>query len=149
LSVGIQQLKQDMRYRVKVVNLSEQQIKADVNEKKANASKVDTIFYDKQASDFQPENGLISSVETILSGELTSSNELKAQKIAKYLIQNWQFEIRKLNYDDAGKYQCLLPLVKPIAKNITLQVIRKKIIHFCKIISLILFLITFKHISNV
>ena len=42
-----------------------------------------------------------------------------------YLIQNWQFEIRKLTYDDAGTYQCLLPLVKPISKNIKLQVIRK------------------------
>ena len=43
----------------------------------------------------------------------------------RYLIQNWQLEIRKITFEDAGTYQCLLPLVKPIVKNITLQVVRK------------------------
>lgn len=42
----------------------------------------------------------------------------------EYAKENWQFEIRKLNYEDAGKYQCSLSLAKPIAKNITLEVRR-------------------------
>lgn len=41
----------------------------------------------------------------------------------EYSSENWQFEIRKLNYEDAGTYQCSLPLAQPLAKNITLQVI--------------------------
>ena len=41
----------------------------------------------------------------------------------EYTRENWQFEIRRLNYEDAGVYQCSLPLAQPIAKNITLQVI--------------------------
>lgn len=39
-----------------------------------------------------------------------------------YTKENWQFEIRRLNYEDSGKYQCSLSLAKPVAKNITLEV---------------------------
>jgi len=56
----------------------------------------------------------------IMMQQSSTSNE-----DTQFLIQNWQFEIRKLTYEDAGTYTCLLPLVKPITKNITLQVIRK------------------------
>ena len=42
-----------------------------------------------------------------------------------YSMENWQFEIRRLDYEDAGKYQCSLSLAKPLAKNITLEVRRK------------------------
>jgi hypothetical protein len=42
-----------------------------------------------------------------------------------YLIENWQFEIRKVTFEDAGTYQCLLSLVKPITRNITLKILRK------------------------
>lgn len=45
------------------------------------------------------------------------------QSEIEYTMENWQFQIRRLNYEDAGVYQCSLPLAQPIAKNITLQVI--------------------------
>ena len=64
-------------------------------------------------------------VESINSSFIVDLNETNFNENTKYLIQNWQFEIRKLTYDDAGTYTCLLPLVKPITKNITLQIIRK------------------------
>jgi single-stranded DNA-specific DHH superfamily exonuclease len=92
-----------MRYRVKVV---------DLNSKSKNNLKADPLAELKTSSD--------ENQNQTASDELESSHEEE-----KYLIQNWQFEIRKLTYEDAGTYTCLLPLVKPITKNITLQVIRK------------------------
>lgn len=54
-----------------------------------------------------------------------SKKYLRHQKATRldYSKENWQFEIRRLNYEDAGIYQCSLPLERPLAKNITLQVI--------------------------
>ena len=46
------------------------------------------------------------------------------EKTNDYSIENWQFEIRKLIFEDSGTYQCLLSLVKPIIRNITLKIIR-------------------------
>lgn len=43
---------------------------------------------------------------------------------SEYLVENWQFEIRKLTFEDAGTYQCLLPLIKPITRNVTLKILR-------------------------
>ena len=90
-----------MRYRVKVVDLSE---------KRNSKRKIKTIDDNEENND--------SSM--IMMQQSSTSNE-----DTQFLIQNWQFEIRKLTYEDAGTYTCLLPLVKPITKNITLQVIRK------------------------
>lgn len=49
----------------------------------------------------------------------------RGQSEVEYSNEKWSFVIRKLTYEDAGTYQCFLPLVEPIFKNITLQVIRK------------------------
>jgi hypothetical protein len=137
LSIGLQQLKQDMRYRVKLANVN----------KPKSGSLTSTAFDEPLAfGDDEQEAGRIGGTSNDLvrrSGDLTAAdfipiNETDFVLAAKttttttstvepqndYLIQNWQFEIRKLTYDDAGTYQCLLGLVKPIAKNITLQVIR-------------------------
>ncbi len=63
----------------------------------------------------------------------------------EYLKENWEFQIRRINYDDAGTYQCLLSLATPITRNITLQVIRKlfkkKIIIIILIIIMIIIII--------
>jgi hypothetical protein len=53
-----------------------------------------------------------------------SSNLDFEEKASDYSIENWQFEIRKLVFEDSGTYQCLLSLVKPIIRNITLKIIR-------------------------
>ena len=94
-----------MRYRVKVTNLK--QI--------TNNNLTELVNSDDSDLEVQDE-GQISA----RTNSLTSNNNKP-----KYLIQNWQFEIRKLTYEDAGVYQCLLPLVNPIFKNVTLQVMRK------------------------
>ena len=88
-----------MRYRVKVVELTDSN--GDSTKKKRK-----TLTY-------------------VNGDENMSENSSILNDLDKYLIQNWQFEIRKLTYEDAGTYTCLLPLVKPITKNITLQVIRE------------------------
>ena len=114
LSIGLQQLKQDMRYRVKVVNL---------NSRSRSQGSNDALSYeDSRSSDRVKPLDKQGGSEELNEGEASSIQQ--SNKI-KHLIQNWQFEIRKLTYEDAGTYQCLLPLVKPITKNITLQVIRK------------------------
>ena len=89
-----------MRYRVKEVNLS---------------SRDNNILP-------QRENQNLSYA--LFNLNETENNFLDIEK-PKYLIQNWEFEIRKLTYEDTGTYVCLLPLAKPITKNVTLQVIRK------------------------
>ena len=94
-----------MRYRVKVVDLSEKR-------NTIGKLKIQTVN-NNENDDINGDNA--SSMMNSGSNEESS----------RFLIQNWQFEIRKLTYDDAGTYTCLLPLVKPITKNITLQVIRK------------------------
>jgi hypothetical protein len=109
LSIGLQQLKQDMRYRVKVVDLSEKR-------NSLGKRKIKTI-------DNENENEENNDSSMIMMQQSSSTSNEDTQ----FLIQNWQFEIRKLTYEDAGTYTCLLPLVKPITKNITLQVIRKDI----------------------
>ena len=115
LSIGLQQLKQDMRYRVKVVNLSEHH--HPISKRTININS--TLLHN--------DHEYLTQLSNKSNGTDTPENQdvkLEELKI-KYSIQNWQFEIRKLSYDDAGTYSCLLPLVKPINKNITLQVIRK------------------------
>jgi len=59
--------------------------------------------------------------------EHISANQRKMVDVdqVEYSKENWQFEIRRLDYEDAGKYQCSLSLAQPIAKNITLEVRRK------------------------
>ena len=88
-----------MRYRVKVVELT-----------------------DSIGDSTKKKRKIITHVN---SEESMSENSSTLNDLGKYLIQNWQFEIRKLTYEDAGTYTCLLPLVKPITKNVTLQVIRE------------------------
>jgi hypothetical protein len=111
LSVGLQQLKQDMRYRVKVVNSN--------NMKKSSLLASTASSFN---SNSETNNLINQSIESLTQN---SEKSQQADSIRnKYLIQNWSFEIRKLAYEDSGTYQCLLPLVKPITKNITLQVIR-------------------------
>lgn len=111
LSIGMQQLKQDMRYRVKVINMNKTKSQHGQHHHHAMLlpSTIDTTNSD-------------DSLEVAGSGSHHNHHHSSSRK---YLIQNWSFEIRKLTYEDSGTYQCLLPLVKPITKNITLQVIRK------------------------
>jgi hypothetical protein len=131
LSIGLQQLKQDMRYRVKVATLNRVRVNSnnmyeeplafsDAEHDEESTSEHSDLFKRDQPTDSQLVDNNInnnnSENDSIHGGNPKSS---------QYLIQNWQFEIRKLTYEDAGTYQCLLPLVKPISKNITLQVIRK------------------------
>lgn len=132
LSVGLQQLKQDMRYRIKSINLN--RVKLLSNSQTINGDNEDNEI---QKSKTEPLEHQIAPNEEHLLNDLNSLNEHLSHTPSipikkntpnnqnKYLIQNWQLEIRKLTYDDAGTYQCLLPLVKPLTKNITLQVIRK------------------------
>lgn len=117
LSVGKQQLKQDMRYRVKVVNLNNQHSKRTV---------VDPIEKSTQLEN-KPNKSHTNSNEYSSNNAypLTPIHLAYLKSSSNYLVQNWQFEIRKLTYEDAGTYQCLLPLINPLSKNITLQVIRK------------------------
>lgn len=104
LSIGHQQLKQDMRYRIRLINFN----------------KHAKIAHEPEKS---PKRYAILPGH---EGELdTDLAEISPHLKHRYLIQNWQLEIRKITFEDAGTYQCLLPLVKPIVKNITLQVIRK------------------------
>lgn len=113
LSVGLLQLKQDMRYRVKMIDVSKQTKMKHTNE------------LNEYSEEEYNENGNSGGVSSSLSNNgLYRSADLKDKS---YQIENWQFEIRKLTYEDAGTYQCLLPLVKPVTRNITLQVIRKSI----------------------
>ena len=102
-----------MRYRVKVIDLKDLQKSAPKTAKMASSTRTSS------SEESQRQTSASEDLNASLSDE------------DKYLIQNWQFEIRKLTYEDAGTYTCLLPLVKPITKNVTLQVIRKiKIIRF-------------------
>lgn len=128
-----------MRYRVKVVNLSRPKSPALFHEQD------EPLVFDAESSS-SSLSGDLDAIVTSSSGELVKrsdvydpqsalysiSNHQESQTTSDildsshdYLVQNWQFEIRKLTFDDAGTYQCLLPLVKPISKNITLQVLRK------------------------
>lgn len=120
LSIGLQQLKQDMRYRVKVLGL---------NKPKSSTSMSDEplIFDADNSGDsdiVEQSNDLVKRGHDHLEFERINITTSTADPREDYLIQNWQFEIRKVTFDDAGTYQCLLPLVKPISKNITLQVRR-------------------------
>lgn len=91
LSIGSQQLKQDMRYRVKQIHMNNEA--AHVN---------------REPLEYTSEKSSIHDLE---------------EKTNDYSIENWQFEIRKLIFEDSGTYQCLLSLVKPIIRNITLKII--------------------------
>lgn len=102
LSIGTQQLRQDMRFRVKVNNIK---LQTGANASLSNNNNNNNFDSDLYSNN--DEDGLLDS----------------GKSKQTYLVQNWQFEIRKLTYEDAGTYQCLLPLVNPIFKNITLQVI--------------------------
>ena len=99
-----------MRYRVKVTDLKQSNINLTKNMVKNDDSEVYSID----------------------NNENNINNNQDQQTQPKYSVQNWQFEIRKLTYEDAGTYQCLLPLVNPIYKNITLQVMRKFFIFYIK-----------------
>ena len=142
LSIGMQQLKQDMRYRVKVQNLSKSPGRPGGL---AGTSDEPLVFdsdmeqhhhhhhHQKQGNDLVKRDdnnaSLADAASSFDNASLSTTTESTTTTTVDprndYIIQNWQFEIRKLTFDDAGTYQCLLPLVKPIAKNITLQVIRK------------------------
>ena len=113
----MQQLKQDMRYRVKVVNLNERH-NAIVKRTERNTDQLEYAL----------------NVTTHI-GDAASKENQSNNTSSRYLIQNWQFEIRKLTYEDAGTYSCLLPLVKPMTKNITLQVTRKHLNFYLKCIT--------------
>ena len=65
------------------------------------------------------------STDTLEYANEKSSNPDLEDKTNDYTIENWQFEIRKLTFEDSGTYQCLLSLVKPITRNITLKILRK------------------------
>ena len=73
----------------------------------------------QRLKNFSPEEPLVFDEEHEVSRRSRSD-----EKNDKFINENWQFEIRRLNYEDSGTYQCLLSLAKPITKNITLQVIR-------------------------
>ena len=109
LSIGNTLLKQDMRYILRKTNLNEEN---DPDELNLNDQQV----YYKRLSYHLSKQSNNSTIKN------------------KYLKENWQFEIRKLNYEDAGVYQCSLPLVVPLAKNITLQVIRKLFVTLANLI---------------
>lgn len=113
LSVGLLQLKQDMRYRVKMIDVSKQAKMKQTNEPNEYSEE-----------DYNENNNNVGVNGFSNNNGLYRSADLKDRS---YQIENWQFEIRKLTYEDAGTYQCLLPLVKPVTRNITLQVIRKSI----------------------
>ena len=125
LSIGHQQLKQDMRYRVKEVDLNHKLKRTilDVNTK----NYINNNSFSTFNSHSQDEEYPINNTSNKVNFNETDYDQvtLNTIKKTKYLIQNWQFEIRKLTYDDSGTYTCLLPLVKPITKNVTLQVIRR------------------------
>ena len=72
------------------------------------------------------ENNEALSYDNDKSSIQELSNEPN-DKSNEYSIENWQFEIRKVTFDDSGTYQCLLPLVKPITRNITLKILRNYI----------------------
>jgi len=118
LSVGLLQLKQDMRYRVKMIDVSKQaKIKQTNEPNEYSEEEYNENGNNSGASGSSTNNGLYRSADL--------------KDIKSYQVENWQFEIRKLTYEDAGTYQCLLPLVKPVTRNITLQVIRKSISSKC------------------
>jgi hypothetical protein len=146
LSVGLQQLKLDMRYRVKVIEMNDAEIYHQMNGTQSSPSTSETtelihsseddhhkppqvLFKPKISNDINSKNVRYKyrQVDTddnnnnFLSNEIVPTLEYGDNK----LRQNWQFEIRKLTFEDAGTYQCSLSLIKPITKNITLQVIRK------------------------
>lgn len=54
---------------------------------------------------------------------------IRGPREVEFTKEKWSFVIRKLTYEDAGTYQCFLPLIEPMFKNITLQVIRKLLIY--------------------
>ena len=122
LSIGLQQLKQDMRYRVKVFNMNKSSTQGSKAASAHNVHNHNILLLQDSADQAINDN----SENDRLSRDSDTANS------NKYSVQNWSFEIRKLTYEDSATYQCLLPLVKPITKNITLQVIRKCIcsIHF-------------------
>lgn len=149
----MQQLKQDMRYRVKVQNLSKSPgrpggmagtsdeplvFDSDMEqqhhhhhhggEHQKHGVGNDLVKRDENSNVSLADASSSSFDNASLSTTTESSTTTTVDPRNDYIIQNWQFEIRKLTFDDAGTYQCLLPLVKPIAKNITLQVIRKWIL---------------------
>ena len=101
LSIGHKQIRQDMRYRVKQI----------IPEHRAKYSPSGEPLV------FDEEEEILRSHRSEYSQDESKNN--------KFINENWQFEIRRLNYEDSGTYQCLLSLAKPITKNVTLQVIRK------------------------
>lgn len=102
-----------MRYRIRSINLNRHRNSDGPESVVKNNEKYEIL--ENQVADENSEDSLAESTLAPLPPQLRH----------KYLVQNWQFEIRKITFEDAGTYQCLLPLVKPIVKNITLQVIRK------------------------
>jgi hypothetical protein len=110
-----------MRYRVKKLNLSRP--KSLVFD--------EPLVFNFDNNESTPESDSIVKRDdnlgslTPLESTPTSTTITTVDPRSEYLIENWQFEIRKLTYEDAGTYQCSLPLLKPISKNIKLQVIRK------------------------
>lgn len=137
LSIGMQQMKQDMRYRVKVHTLSKSRNGAGLGSGSHSGSPDDPLVFESDHHhhhhhhDNNDEQVRINDMVKRDNGSTEWGPPTPAVTTTTvdprddYIIQNWQFEIRKLTFDDAGTYQCLLPLVKPISKNITLQVIRK------------------------
>ncbi len=118
LSIGLQQLKQDLRYRVKVTNVA------------TNRSATPRAL-SEQTNDSENVND--ASEVSIQQPQQQQQQQSQNNRNGKHIVQNWSFEIRKLTFEDSGTYQCLLPLVKPITKNITLQVIRKLIFRMVEI----------------
>jgi hypothetical protein len=123
-----------MRYRVKEVDLNHKLKRTilDVNTK--NSINNNNNSFSTFNSHSRDEEYPINNTSNIVNFNETDYDQvtLNTIKKTKYLIQNWQFEIRKLTYDDSGTYTCLLPLVKPITKNVTLQVIRRILYFFSK-----------------
>jgi hypothetical protein len=125
LSIGLQQLKQDLRYRVKVTNVLQNKSMA------ARAASASSNTNDSENSNIRIAETIDASSEVVHHLHSMQQQQQQHQQLQqsgrsnKHIVQNWSFEIRKLTYEDSGTYQCLLPLVKPITKNITLQVIRK------------------------
>lgn len=126
LSIGLQQLKQDMRYRVKIVNLNRMRAQSNSQSSEPLVYNDENEIKISKFDESDHKHRILINEDNVISDDHSSTSSFSLPNRNRYLIQNWQFEIRKLTYDDAGTYQCLLPLVKPLTKNITLQVIRKK-----------------------
>ena len=116
-----------MRYRVKAINLNkpkQQHLNGMFSDSSSDENEIKTETSSRHRIMLGEDNSVIESYSEDQLSTKTSTH-MQSHLRTRYSIQNWQLEIRKLTYDDAGTYQCLLPLVKPITRNVTLQVIRK------------------------